>query len=478
MELYIFSALTITFASFAIITTYKYFEARRRFDEMKIQYAISSQEEIKLQSSVTHLEHENIKLRDRSNILEANFTNLKDQYIKLESEKNAALGSVKQAEKLYYEARTAIELANQKVVESEKRNNDIEKQRQLAFKDAREAMFSTGREVFTKEAEEVTKKTFEQFGKIVEKVNALSNNVDTTSKDIKTVIKSMSSPTAIGQFSEVGLANILKEYGLVEGRDFVVQYSIGAGEGAKRPDAVLFIRDNIFIIDSKASKFFLDFAEAQSETHQIEALESIKKTMNLHLNSLASKNYRAAVIDDIRKTRADFTVGHVQTVMFLCNEAHINIIADADPEFISKAIAKDIVISGPTGLHGLLAFARYSIDRASREENQELLMNEVRNMLGSISTMLAHAAKVGSGIKASAKHYEHLVASVNRTLLPKLAKINKLGIAMPGNKPLPTKLESFEIVTHSQQLIEAEAVVEESTSEEEENNKMLELMNE
>ncbi len=475
MELYIISLIALVCFCAAIYSTYQCYEAKHRLCEIKSQYVISSTKEIELQAILRTLENENLKLRDRAIQAETHFFNVKELYNKIEKEKIEAVNSRAQFEKLYYESTNESEkqiaLANQRVTESERRINDWEKQREQAFKDAREAMFETGKEVFNKEAEEVTKKTYEQLSKIAEKVGSLSTNVENHDKGINLLIKSMSSPTAVGQFSEIGLSNILKEYGLLEGQDFIIQYSIGAGDGSKRPDAVLFIRDNIFVIDSKASKFFLELAEAEGSGREQEVIDGIKRSMNNHLNSLASKGYKEAVIDEIKKSREINEIGNVQIVMFLCNEAHVNKIAEADPEFVSKAIAKNIVISGPTGLQGLLAFARYSIARQKQEENQEQIIAEIRNLLGSISTVIGYVAKVGSGIKSASKHYESLVASVNRTFIPKITKINKLGIDMPANKPLPSKLESFEIITHSQQIIESEAVNEDESND----NRLIEL---
>jgi len=476
MELYIISSLILIFAVAACFATYKCFEARRRFDEMKIQYAISSQEESRLQGIVHSFEHENVKLRDRTIEAETKIHMLQEQFARVEGEKIDAINAQQIAEKNYYEAKNTISLVNQRIADNEAKMQAWELDKERIFRDTQAAMFATGKEVFNKEAEELNKKTLkeseeiskktkEHFDTIIQKVNVLSGSVDNHDKGINLLFKSMSSPAAVGQFSEIGLANILKEYGLIEGQDFVVQYSVATGEGAKRPDAVLFVRDNIFIIDSKASKFFLDLAEAEGTGREQEVIENIKRSMNKHLGDLASKGYREAVIDEIRKTHGDFEIGNVQTVMFLCNEAHVNKIAQADPEFISKAIAKNIVISGPTGLQGLLAFARYSIERQKRDKNREVLINEIRNLLGSISTVVGHALKVGSGIKSAAQNYEKLAASINSNLLSKAEKITKLGMPLPSNKPLPARLESFEIITHSQQLIEAETVTEDESSQ-------------
>ena len=487
MELYIFSLLSLTFAVVAIFAAYKSFEARRRFDEMKVQYAISSQEESRLQGIVHSFEHETIKLRDRAVEAETRIHMLQEQFEKMEVEKNEALNAREVAERNYYDAKNAINLANQRLADSELKMQQWEQDKERIFKETQAAMFQTGKEVFSKEAEELNKKTLkeseeiskktkEHFDTIIQKVTALSSNVENHDKGINLLFKSMSSPAAIGQFSEVGLANILKEYGLVEGQDFIIQYSIGAGEGAKRPDAILFVRDNVFIIDSKASKFFLEFAEAEGTAREQEVLESIKKSMNKHLSDLASKGYREAVVEEIKKTRGNNEIGHVQTVMFLCNEAHVNKIAQADTEFIKKAIAKDMIISGPTGLQGLLALARYSIARQNQEENQERIIHEIGNLLGSISTVVGHAIKVGSGIKSSAQHYEKLVSSINSNLLSKANKINKLGVAVSGNKQLPAKLASFTVMDNSGALIESEAVNEDEETSSGEKGRALELV--
>gem|GEM_PF-3943466 len=65
----------------------------------------------------------------------------------------------------------------------------------------------------------------------------------------------------------------------------------------------------------------------------------------------------------------------------------------------------------------------------------------------------------------SNQNYEKLAASINSNLLSKAEKITKLGMPLPSNKPLPARLESFEIITHSQQLIEAETVTEDESSQ-------------
>lgn len=479
MEAATIEILTLVgFTSFGLLASiffaYKYHIVNQKYNENYIRFELKSLEFDKIEQLMLKYQAENLSLRDTTSKASTGYENIKQLQKECEVERRRLSTELERREQQFYNAQTHIEVLSQQLQVAKQQNADYVKQREQALKDAKEAMFMAGREVFNKEAESLTKKTFEQFGKVIEEVNKLSANVSTTSKDVNMVMKSISSPLAAGQFAEIGLTNILKEYGLVEGQDFFVQYNISQEDANKRPDLVLFVQNNLFVIDSKASKFFFEVAANQDETKKEQLHELLKKSMQLHLNSLASKNYREAIINDIKKNQPDQEIQHVQVVMFMHSESHIEQIAAIDPMFVRKAVAKDIVISGPTGLHGLLTFARYSIENAKRQSNYEQVLDEVKNLLISLTVALGHVAKVGSGLKSAAKNFEHFVSSVNRNLLPKVEKINKLGVVLPGNKALPARLESFEIVSHNQNLIEANAITQ---NEEELQIEMVEYAN-
>src|SRR4051812_39334135 len=119
MELYIISALVLTFAVAAFFATYKCFEAKRRFDEMKVQYVMSSQEEIRLQGLLHSVENEAVKLRDRAIEAETRIQILQEQFAKVEGEKFDAIEAREKAERNYYDAKNAIGLAAQRLADNE-----------------------------------------------------------------------------------------------------------------------------------------------------------------------------------------------------------------------------------------------------------------------------------------------------------------------------------------------------------------------
>lgn len=362
-----------------------------------------------------------------------------------------------------YQAEKERDLALQRIQDMQSRMDDWEKTREESMKSAKEAMFSTGGELFRKEAEEMAKKTMEEFDKVSKSVSILHDQVKHSSDKTELVWRSLSTPQAIGNFSEIGLENALKNMGLVAGRDFIMQYHINTAQGNNlRPDAVVFLPgDNILVIDSKASKAFLELAQVEGTEAENQYLQEIKKRMNEHLRSLSSKNYKDAVRDAIKHSGIEKEVAHVMTLMFLHSESAVEKAIRADSSLRSKAEEQDILIAGPTGLAGTLSLARYAIKAERQSQSQSEIIEEVQSLLGALATTLNHVASVGKSMQGASKHFEKFIASVNKNLLPKARRLHKMGVEVKGSKEIPANLQSFHVLTEENPLIEGKAEEEE-----------------
>lgn len=127
----------------------------------------------------------------------------------------------------------------------------------------------------------------------------------------------------------------------------------------------------------------------------------------------------------------------------------------ADPEFIRKARAVQIIPAGPAGLHCAVSLASVEINFLRQIENQQLIANSVRSLLDGMVVMLAHAASLGRGIKAAAESFARLTASVNQRLLPRARSLARLGVQ--PNKPLPGNLPTYAVHALEDALIEVDA---------------------
>ncbi len=313
-----------------------------------------------------------------------------------------------------------------------------------------------------KESAERVKQTTEgllqRFEHVSKAVASLNDQVAQNKDVVDTVWRALSSPGGAGYFAEIGLENTLTSFGLEAGRDFVMQHSVATAEGGRlRPDAVVFLPgDSVLVVDSKASKFLLELAQAEEAGEVEAAYANLAATMNRHLRELATKDYRNAIIAATRLAGRAHTLGRVLSVMYLPNEGALEKLTRADPTFAQKAAKAEIIPAGPTGLACLIGFARVEIDLGRQSANRERIVEATQGLLEAVAVMLGHVDTVGKGVRRSADGFARLTASINRTLLPRARTIAGLGVR--SGKALPDALPGYQVVVMEDAgLIEGEA---------------------
>lgn len=378
------------------------------------------------------------------------------------------------------EARRAAEkdtaLVRQEIEAIRGQMSDWDKARAEAMAAARSAMLSTANELSNKlledhkrEAkaakEEGEKRVQEASGKLLSQFEILSKSVAslndqvTLNKDAVDVIeRALSNPAEAGFAAETVLENTLKSFGLNAGIDFVLQRSFGGEDGRSlRPDAIVFMpADSVLVIDSKASKFLIELARAEDEQHEAELYGRLKQTMNNHLKSLAGKNYRSAVQDDYRKAGKGDEVRQLISIMWLPNDAAVEKVLRADPDFQRKASENGIFVAGPTGLWTAVGVAGSRINMNRQAENHENIVETVHMLIESLAVVLGHAGKIGKNLRTALGAYDDLSGSVNRRVLPRARKLLDLGVEAP-NKGLPKPLPNYKVVdTDMAEIIDGE----------------------
>jgi len=390
---------------------------------------------------------------------------------------NETLKSARQAiEEKLYAAKQELELKEQAMKESEKRMADWETSRQGAIKDAKAAIFETASQLSsqliekhkteTKEAEQrvsnTTKQLQEQFEGILKNVAVLNNEIKSSKDTVEHVKNALLSPSGAGFLAEITLENILKASGLEPDRDFIMQYSFSQGNSNERlrPDAIVFLPgNNLLIIDSKASKYFIELVDKNRTKVEEKELEGqLKSTMNAHLKGLSGKDYKEFLLEHFK----DKQLNHVSNIMFLPSESAVEKLSQLDKSFLQRAWEKDIFPVGPTGLINILNYAKFQIAATRQSENQKMILDEVRKLLSSLMTLYDHAKKVGQNIYSACNNFDKFAASFNSNLLPKAKHLEKLGINVQKNKSIPGSLDRLTVVSSNKvELIEVETEQEE-----------------
>lgn len=367
-------------------------------------------------------------------------------------------------------------MLRQQLVDGERRIADFERLRAESLQAAQAAVLATAQQLSSKliddhkrenaeakqEAEarvrEASAALVKQVDDIAKTVQQLQGQVQEKGAALDTLWRALSSPGGAGQATEIGLANTLLAFGLEPERDFVLQYTTEDEEGRRlRPDAVVFLPGNsVLVIDCKASKFLIDIARAEGSDAEAEAYRNLARTMNQHLRALAEKDYRSAILNAWRQSGRAGEMARILSVMYLVNEAALERLNRADPEFTRKARERDIIPAGPAGLHCALSLASAEINLLRRVENQDKIIDGTRALIDSMTVMLGHAAGLGRGIKAAADSFAKLTQSVNQRLLPRARNLAKLGVS--ATKPLPTNLTAYSVhAQESELLIDGEA---------------------
>lgn len=352
-----------------------------------------------------------------------------------------------------------------------KLNKDLDSARKEAFDAAKASLFDLGSSLSkqlieihkeeNKESRQLSEKniasTSENFHKEFQKILMIVSNLNKDVAESKTTVdiiqKSLLSPTGAGKLAEITLENILKSSGLKSGMDFTMQHNLSNEDGRQRPDSVIFLpSSNLMVIDAKASKFLVEIP-ASSSIEEKSALEKqLMKTMHAHLKSIVSKEYAENTMSHYKLKDKHFN--NVITLMFLPTESALERITNIDEGFIHKAWSNNIFPVGPTGLMNMLSFAKFQINDHMRTENHKLIIDEVRKLLISVSSLSEHSQKLGNGIKNIVSNYDKFSASFNRNFLPKAKNIRSLGIDI-GKQDLKS-LERYHMVSANSDLIEIE----------------------
>lgn len=386
-------------------------------------------------------------------------------------QRDAAFADRTQEMQARQEAETRMALAEQARADMAARMADWETTKEQHLQAAKAAMLETTQQVSSKliedhkrEAEAQKKDSAEQmrqtteaihknFGQLAETVTSLRTQVQQTAGQTEQIVRALSNPAGAGHYAEIGLENMLREFGLEPGRDFIMQHTIdGQDEGSRlRPDAVVFLPgDTVLTIDSKASKFLLEAADAEGTDAEAEAYANLAKTMNGHLKALAGKDYASALQATYRKAGRGERIARAINIMYLPTEAGIERLCRADRQFQKKAVAENIVVAGPTGLMSYVGFARIEIDLGRQAENQEKIVLAAQQLIEAITTVVGHVAGVGKGIKAAAESHAKLIGSVNSRLLPRQRTLANLGVRQAKQKDLPGNLPLIQVFSQDE----------------------------
>lgn len=307
-----------------------------------------------------------------------------------------------------------------------------------------------------KKVQQVTEGVVKQMTEVAQVVAATVAQQQKDNSRVEAIHRMLSHPGGAGRLAEIGLENTLKTFGLQPGVDFIMQYHVaGDGErGSLRPDAIIFLPgDAVLVVDSKASKLLLDHAEADGEAAET-TLQQLAQRMNTHLRQLTAKDYGNAVLSAYRETRRGGSIKRSIVAMTLPNDAAVEKLRLAAPDFEQRAIASDVMLAGPSSLFALIAYSRLQIDTGRQAENLDKIVELVTKLTNNLAVSLSHVVTLNKSVKTAADALSNFSGSINRNVLPQIRQLAKYGIR--PTKAAPDQLARLNVSEPMDDVIEAD----------------------
>lgn len=226
-----------------------------------------------------------------------------------------------------------------------------------------------------------------------------------------------------GAWGEFILESILEKSGLEKDREYFVQESFTTTEGRLRPDVIIKLPENRFvIIDSKVSlTAYSNFVNAATDEERIIALKGHLLSIRQHMKGLGDKNYQKNISSD---SNLDFVI------MFIPIEPAYILAIQSAKDLYEEALEKRIVFVSPT----LLIPSLQLIKNVWKQEYQNRNVLDIANKAGDLYDKFVgfteDLIKLGQLMDSSKKFYEESMKKLSigsGNLVKRVEELKKLG---------------------------------------------------
>ena len=246
-----------------------------------------------------------------------------------------------------------------------------------------------------------------------------------------------------GDWGELMLAELLDSQGFKRGFDYDVQDTITDQDGfivrnddtgrAMRPDVVLHYpgRQDV-IIDAKVSvKAYYDYVNEANEALRRQLLDRHVASLRQHVKELAQKDYSKYIQPP--RTAIDFVI------MYVPNEAALQVALARDPKLWNEAFERKVFISSTQNLFAILRMIQIAWRQHNQTENQKKIVLLAEQLLSRVGLFTERLQKVGRDLDSLQQDFADMQKSVDgaRGIVQKAAEMKRLGIKEDVKHPIP-----------------------------------------
>ncbi len=262
-------------------------------------------------------------------------------------------------------------------------------------------------------------------------------------KETGALVTALRKPQVRGQWGEMHLRRAVELAGMVEHCDFTEQASTTTEDGRIRPDLVVQLAGNKrLVVDAKVPlAAYLDAAEATDDAVREARLKDHARQLRTHVDALAGKSYWEHV-----ESTPDFVV------LFVPGDSFLAAALDADPSLYEHAAQKQVILTTPSTLIGLLRTVAHTWRQEALAANAREVCELGRELYKRLSTMGGHVEELGKSLNRAVTQYNKTVGSFETSVLPQARRFRDLKVTeseipeLVGVSEQPRQLVAPELV--------------------------------
>jgi DNA recombination protein RmuC len=258
----------------------------------------------------------------------------------------------------------------------------------------------------------------EAEAKLETTINEMRRASESIFDETKKIAGALSNNQTRGKFGEAQLELLLQNAGLREGHEYSSQRSTTDSDSSGIPDVTVRMPggSSIFIDSKFPFDRFIEAFDPANQANRDELLQQHTKDLLKHVDALSKRGYHKSA------GSPDFVVLFVPFETLLSEALRI------DPNFLEKAFKVNVTVATPTSMMALLRTIGYIFSRNKLAENADEIQKVASTFLKNITLLHTKIVAVGKAITSTAKAYEDLVPTAEKTVLSPARRIHNLGV--------------------------------------------------
>lgn len=274
---------------------------------------------------------------------------------------------------------------------------------------------------------------------LVKEIEQLKNLNERISRDAVELTQALQGDNKLqGQWGEMVLERLLEDSGLRRGREYDCQVSHRDEQGRrKQPDVIIHLPEKRdVIIDSKVSlKSYLAACQSGDPQTRQGHLDEHLASLGNHIRGLSKKQYQ----DLPGLVTVDFVL------LFIPIEGAFQAAVTVQPDFLSRAMRKGVVISSPSTLLAILRTIHHLWRLDDQSRNSITIAREGGKLYDKFVGFVDAFNEVGQRLNQAQQSWqlaEKRLASGRGNLIDRAEKLRELGVQPGKELPVQEKSES------------------------------------